>query len=49
VVCGHQDRSGEWAPGLPVEMHVGQWEAWLRPSGDDLDAVMCILAYEAGG
>jgi molybdopterin-binding protein len=46
LVCGDQDIPYEWAPGLPVEMHVDQWEAWLRPAGDGIDAVMCKLMYE---
>lgn len=46
LVCGDQDIPYEWAPGLPVEMHVDQWEAWLRPAGDGIDAVMCKLIYE---
>lgn len=46
LVCGDQDIPYEWAPGLPVEMHVDQWEAWLRPAGDALDAVVCKLMYE---
>jgi molybdopterin-binding protein len=46
LVCGDQDALCEWAPGLPVEMHVDQWDAWLRPAGDDIDAVMCKLMYD---
>src|SRR5207249_98137 len=46
LICGDQDIPYEWAPGLPVEMHVDQWEAWLRPAGDGIDAVMCKLMYE---
>jgi molybdopterin-binding protein len=46
LVCGDQAIPYEWAPGLPVEMHVDQWEAWLRPAGDSIDAVMCKLMYE---
>jgi len=46
LVCGDDDIPYEWAPGLSVEMHVDQWEAWLRPAGDGLDAVMCKLVYE---
>ena len=45
LVCGGQQISCEWAPGLPVEMHVNQWDAWLRPA-DGIDAVMCKLMYE---
>ena len=46
LVCGDQDALFEWAPGLPVEMHVDQWDAWLRPAGEGLDAVMCKLMYD---
>jgi len=35
----------EWAPGLPVEIHIGQWEAWLRPEGDRADPIFCRLMY----
>jgi hypothetical protein len=27
-------------------MHVDQWEAWLRPAGDGIDAIMCKLMYD---
>ena len=47
LVCGDQDLLCEWVPGLPVEMHVDQWDAWLRPTGAGLDAVMCTLMYDA--
>lgn len=46
VLCGDHATLCEWTPGLPVEMHVGQWEAWLRPTGDRIDAVMCKLVYD---
>jgi molybdopterin-binding protein len=46
LVCGDQDALCEWVPGLPVEMHVDQWDAWLRSAGDGVDAVMCKLMYD---
>jgi molybdopterin-binding protein len=46
LVCENQAIPYEWAPGLPVEMHVDQWKAWLRPAGDGIDAVMCKLMYD---
>ena len=46
LVCGDQDALFEWTPGLPVEMHIDQWDAWLRPAGEGLDSVMCKLMYD---
>ena len=46
LLCEDQDTRCEWTPGLPVEMHVGQWEAWLRPTAKDADGVMCKLIYD---
>ncbi len=46
LLCGDQATLCEWTPGLPVEMHVGQWEAWLRPTGDRIEAIMCTLFYD---
>ncbi|WP_447983560.1 hypothetical protein [Nitrospira sp. Nam74] len=46
LVCGDQDVLCEWVPGLPVEMHVDQWDAWLRPTGAGPDAIMCKLTYD---
>jgi molybdopterin-binding protein len=48
LICGDQDALCEWVPGLPVEMHVDQWDAWLRPTGEGVDAVMCKLMYDTG-
>lgn len=46
LVCGDHDAPFEWTPGLPVEMHIDQWDAWLRPTGEGLDAILCKLVYE---
>jgi hypothetical protein len=46
LIYGDEETMREWLPGSPVEMHVGQWEAWLRPPGDGLDAIMCKLVYD---
>jgi len=46
VLCRDHAILCVWAPGLPVEMHVDQWEAWLRPTGDRIEAIMCKLVYD---
>ncbi len=46
LIYGDEETMREWLPGSLVEMHVGQWEAWLRPPGDGLDAIMCKLVYD---
>lgn len=34
-----------WMPGAEVEVHVGQWEAWVKPYGQDTDPMECRLLY----
>ncbi len=34
-----------WKPGVDVDVHVGQWEAWVKPHGRDMDPIQCRLLY----
>jgi molybdopterin-binding protein len=34
-----------WKPGVDVDVHVGQWEAWVKPHGRDTDPIQCRLFY----
>jgi len=43
-ISGDPETTCAWIPGLPVEIHVGQWEAWLKPKGGS-DTVFCRLVY----
>ncbi len=45
ALIGRDEAQCEWVPGLPVEIHVGQWDAWLRPAGDRTDPIFCRLIY----
>lgn len=37
----------EWMeqPGRAIELHMSQWEAWIKPAGSDGEAVPCRLTY----
>ncbi len=36
---------GLWEPGLAIELHMSQWEAWIKPAGNVLGVVPCRLTY----
>jgi len=34
-----------WTSGMNVEIHVAQYDAWLKPSGTDRSAIFCGILY----
>lgn len=46
LVCAESGLPWHLMPGVPVEVHVGQWEAWIKPVGMDTSPVQCRLLYQ---
>ena len=45
LVSAEKEIPWSWMPGEEVEVNVSQWEAWLKPSGRDVEPVRCSLFY----
>jgi len=45
LVGSESDRFGRWASGMAVEIHVGRYEAWLKPHGGGWPPVLCGILY----
>lgn len=39
------DSFGLWRSGMVLEIHVGRYEAWIKPSGSDSVPVLCGVLY----
>ncbi|MCC6966769.1 MAG: hypothetical protein IT391_10890 [Nitrospira sp.] len=39
------DHFGAWKAGMPIEIHIGRYEAWVKPYGRDCPPVLCGLLY----
>ncbi len=46
LVCAEVGLPWHLMPGVQVEVHVGQWEAWIKPVGMDTSPVQCRLLYQ---
>ncbi|MBS0169996.1 MAG: hypothetical protein JSR62_06540 [Nitrospira sp.] len=46
VLVGREaDHFAGWAVGMPLDIHIGRYEAWVKPSGTDCIPVLCGLLY----
>jgi hypothetical protein len=45
LVGSESDSFGQWTPGMAIEIHVGRYEAWLKPSGNGCPPVLCGILY----
>ncbi|MDI3467408.1 MAG: hypothetical protein OJF50_006229 [Nitrospira sp.] len=45
LVGSESDSFGQWVPGMAVEIHVGRYEAWLKPRGIGCPPVLCGILY----
>lgn len=45
LVGWESDSFGQWAHGMAVEIHVGQYEAWLKPRGNGCAPILCGILY----
>ncbi len=39
------DHFGSWEPGMLIEIHIGRYEAWVKPYGRGCTPVLCGLLY----
>ncbi len=40
-----EDNFGRWNSGMTLEIHVGRYDAWLKPGRPDCAPVLCGLLY----
>lgn len=45
LVGSELDSFGQWHPGMAIEIHVGRYEAWLKPCGNGCPPVPCGILY----
>lgn len=46
VFIGWEDDSFDrWSSGMTLDIHVGRYDAWLKPAGGDRASVLCGLLY----
>lgn len=46
VFIGREDDSfGQWRSGMTLDIHVGRYDAWLKPCGGESVPVLCGVLY----
>lgn len=40
-----EDHFAGWAAGMLIDIHIGRYEAWVKPCGKDCLPVLCGLLY----
>lgn len=46
VLIGREDdHFAGWAAGMLIDIHIGRYEAWVKPCGRDCAPVLCGLLY----
>lgn len=45
LVGRDEDRFTRWRPGMTIEIHIGRYEAWVKPCGSDCPPTLCGLLY----
>jgi hypothetical protein len=45
LVGRDEDRFTRWSPGMTIEIHIGRYEAWVKPCGSDCPPTLCGLLY----
>ncbi len=46
VLVEQEDNHGaSWASGMSIDIHIGRYEAWIKPAGKDCPPVLCGLLY----